>query len=93
MHMRAFTSLAFAMPIVLAFAACQNDKMSYDTINGPENVNQAPLFSADNRQQDSTNLRLYRNAVADSAFYTKAAPPDVDSIVTSGKSDTLAGKP
>ena len=30
-----------------------------------------PLFSAENSQLDSTNLKLYRQSIADSAFYSQ----------------------
>ena len=45
--------------------------MSYDAINGPENVLQAPLASSENKQENSTNAMLLEKTLADSMFYAK----------------------
>ena len=41
--MRALRTLALALPLAAALA-CQENNMSYDAINGPENVRQAPAL-------------------------------------------------
>ena len=45
--------------------------MSYDAIHGPENVLMAPMASAQNKQENSTNAMLLEKTLADSMFYSK----------------------
>ena len=69
--------------------------MSYDAINGPENVLQAPLTSSANMQQNSTNAKLLEKAIEDSAFYSKAAQPEVkaDTTAKPAVADTAKAAP
>jgi hypothetical protein len=61
----------------LALSACQDSDKSYDTIAGPENTLQAPLFSEDNRQIDVTNRKMMEIAKEDSLFFIKKKAVEV----------------
>lgn len=85
-------ALAFCA-LVLGLSACQDPDKGYDAIHGPENVLGAPLFSADNRQQDKTNRELMEKAQADSMFYSRRAQEQTTTDSASAPADTsVAGK-
>jgi|GEM_PF-6928278 len=76
----------------LVLISCQDADKSYDSIHGPENVLGAPLFSAANRQQDSTNRKLMNLSVKDSLFYAKTRPEE-DTYVTPDSAGLIPASP
>jgi len=87
-----FVKAIVSVAIGSALVACQEKDMSYDAINGPENVLQAPLFSDENLQQDPTNAALREAAIADSMFFVRAKAAVADSAAAAVKTDSAAEK-
>jgi hypothetical protein len=77
----------------VALSACQETDKSYDAIHGPENVLGAPLFSAENRQQDATNRKLMEFAEKEGLFYPKEKKEEASDTAANLPADTAALPP
>jgi hypothetical protein len=94
---RFFTALIYfiaSVGLATTFSGCREKNWSYDVIQGPENVVQAPLLDTTvNIQEDDVNTALYRQALKDSAFFTKRARPETAYDSASAPLDTsVSGK-